>query len=98
MKHFFSLADVRAEIDEIDLALVALLKRRMNAIVAAPNFKAGAHEARIDSRVLEVECNVRAAALEVGFDENRAAKIWQFMMDECIAFEEDVMKNREKTA
>lgn len=93
MTTFSSLSDVRAEIDEVDAQLVALLKRRFAAIAAAPQFKAGPHEARIDSRVDEVEANVRRVAEEVGFDPDRAGRIWQFMMDECIEFEGEILSS-----
>jgi tRNA-Thr(GGU) m(6)t(6)A37 methyltransferase TsaA len=82
-----TLDEVRAEIDAVDDALVALLRRRLSAIRRAAEIKAGPGDALVEWRVEQVAERVRAAAQAVGFDADAAERIWRSMMEECIAFE-----------
>lgn len=82
------MAGVRAEIDALDRELVDLLGRRLALIRRASELKATPADARVPWRIEDVAMKVRARAIEAGFDEDTAERIWRFMMEECIAFEE----------
>jgi isochorismate pyruvate lyase len=64
-----TMAELRAEIDRIDAALVGLLTERMGYIDRAAELKPGiGMPARVDARVEEVVARVRAASAGQGFD------------------------------
>lgn len=89
-----SMDEVRAGIDAVDRQLVALLAERMHYIVEATRHKQGPEEALVLWRVEDVATKVRVRASEVGFDPDRAEALWRLIMAECIAFEEEFMKQR----
>ncbi len=94
VKQFSSLAEIRAEIDALDMQLVALLAQRLAAVAQVPAFKSGAHEARVEGRVQQVIDNVRTQAHNAGFDADAAERIWRNMIEECIAFEHNIMSKK----
>jgi isochorismate pyruvate lyase len=61
-----SLAEVRANIDRIDRAVIALLSERLGYTRAAARFKANPQEVAAPARVEEVIAKVRALAAEHG--------------------------------
>jgi len=84
-----SMADVRAGIDRIDAALVALLAERAGYIDRAAEVKAALGlPARIGWRVEEVVANVRARAVAGGLDPDLAEALWRRLIDWSIAREE----------
>jgi len=84
--------DIRAEIDRLDGALIALLVERAGYIDRAAVVKAGAGlPARIDARVEQVVANVRAAALAQGLSTDLAETLWRQLIDWSIAREETVL-------
>ena len=86
------MTDLRAEIDRIDRALVALLAERARYIDRAIQIKPQAGlPARIDSRVSEVLAQVRAHATEQGLDPNLAQGLWTQIIEWSIAREETVL-------
>jgi isochorismate pyruvate lyase len=91
-----TMQDVRAEIDAVDDALVALLARRLAAIRRASDLKSHPDEALVAWRVEQVAERVRDRAQAVGFDADAAERIWRAMMDECIAFERVRLSARTK--
>jgi len=91
-KDIDTMADLRAQIDQIDLELIRILSIRQSHIDRAAEIKPAAGlPARIDDRVNEVVNNVRAIATREGFDAQTAADMWRLMVDNMIAREEQAM-------
>ena len=84
------MADLRAEIDRLDAALVALFAERTGYIDRAAEIKTQAHlPARIEARVEEVVANVRRHAVAHGLPPDKIEKLWRKLIDWSIAREEN---------
>jgi isochorismate pyruvate lyase len=84
-----TMADIRAEIDRLDAALVALFAERAGYIDRAAEIKAEVDlPARIDARVEEVVANVRRHAVTHGLPPDLVEKLWRRLIDWSIAREE----------
>jgi len=84
-----TMAEVRAGIDRIDAALVALLAERAGFIDRAAEIKAAENlPARIEWRVEEVVSRVRAEAMAQGLDPDLAEALWRRLIDWSISREE----------
>ncbi len=84
------MADIRAEIDRIDEALVRLFAERATYIDRAAEVKAEVDlPARIGSRVEEVVQNVRRHAEAQGLPPDLVEKLWRRLIDWSIAREEN---------
>lgn len=82
------MAAVRADIDRIDRALVALLAERAGCIDRAVEVKIKAGlPARIDTRIEEVLAKVIAAAEAEGLDPALVEDLWKQLIDWSIARE-----------
>ena len=88
MVEFSSLADVRAEIDRLDRALMPLVAARGRAVLAAARFKADIAEVPAPDRVEEVIRNVRRLAEEGGAIPSVVEATWRAMIAAFIAAEE----------
>lgn len=87
-----TMAEVRAEIDRLDSALVRLLAERAGYIDRASELKpALGLPARIDDRVEDVVAKVRAQAMAEGLDPTLAEALWRRLIDWSIAREERTM-------
>ena len=87
-----SMADIRAEIDRIDAALLGLFAERACYIDRAAAIKAEIGlPARITNRVEEVVQNVRDHAAAKGIDPDLAEKLWRKLIEWSIAREEDAL-------
>lgn len=87
-----TMAEIRAEIDRLDRALVGLLAERAGYIDRAAAVKTGINlPARIDERVEEVVANVRAHARTEGLPPDLVEKLWRRLIDWSIAREEVVL-------
>jgi isochorismate pyruvate lyase len=87
-----TMEQVRAEIDRVDAALVALLAERTAYIDRASDLKpALGLPARIEDRVEEVVAKVRVRAEAEGFDPALAEALWRRLIDWSIAREESVI-------
>jgi isochorismate pyruvate lyase len=87
-----TMEEVRAEIDRVDAALVALLAERTAYIDRASDLKpALGLPARIEDRVEEVVVKVRVRAEAEGFDPALAEALWRRLIDWSIAREESVI-------
>jgi isochorismate pyruvate lyase len=83
------MADIRAEIDRIDAALVKLFAERASYIDRAAEVKAKVDlPARIGDRVEEVVQNVRGHAETHGLPPDLVEKLWRRLIDWSIAREE----------
>lgn len=88
---------LRAEIDQLDAQLVALLARRRDLIDRAARIKAGnGLPARIDARVEEVVANVRHLAADAGLDTDLIETIWRQLIEAAIAQEERHLNRKER--
>lgn len=91
--------ELRAAIDALDGALVALLVQRARYIDRAAVLKpAEGLPARIEARVDEVLANVRSCAGAGGLDPDLAERVWRELIEWSIRREEDVMGTTENRA
>ena len=87
-----TMAELRAEIDRIDTALVALLAERVSYIDRAVDLKSDLGlPARIEDRVEDVVARVRATAAGRGVDPDLVEDLWRRLIDWSIAREEVVL-------
>ncbi len=87
-----TMADIRAEIDRLDIELVALFAQRVGYIDRAAQIKAVVDlPARIDSRVEEVVTNVRRHAAAHGLPPDKLEKLWRKLIDWSIEREEHTL-------
>jgi isochorismate pyruvate lyase len=82
-----AMADVRAEIDRLDRALVRLLAERQGYIERAAEIKARRDEIRDEARIGDVLVKVAAAAQAAGLDGAIAEAVWRTLMEHSIALE-----------
>jgi isochorismate pyruvate lyase len=84
-----TMAEIRAEIDRLDEALVRLFAERASFIDRAAEIKAEVDlPARIEARVEEVVSNVRRHAETFGLPPELVEKLWRRLIDWSIAREE----------
>lgn len=82
------MADLRCQIDRLDVDLVRLLAQRAGYIDRAVQLKmANNLPARIPERVEQVIGNARAAAQAEGLDPDLADDLWRVLVDWSIARE-----------
>ncbi|MEX5729648.1 isochorismate pyruvate lyase [Rhodovulum iodosum] len=94
-----SMAELRAEIDRLDRALVAMLAERAGYIDRAAALKPGEGlPARIGNRIDEVIGNVRGSAVKAGLDPALAETLWRELIEWAIAREEAAMGAKENRA
>ena len=82
-----TMADVRAGVDDVDRALVALLARRFGYMDAAARIKDNRDAVRDEARKFQVIENVRAEAKAIGLPENVLAQLWDGLVEGSIAYE-----------
>ena len=82
-----SMADVRAGVDEVDRALVALIARRQGYMDAAARIKPSRDVVRDEARIQDVLAKVKASAEAAGLSWAIAEPVWRAMMEACIAYE-----------
>jgi isochorismate pyruvate lyase len=81
------MSEVRAGVDEIDRALVALLARRQGYMDAAARIKSSRDLVRDEARIGDVLAKVRAEAAAQGLAWAIAEPVWRTLMEACIAYE-----------
>lgn len=79
--------DVRAGVDEVDRALVALIARRQGYMDAAARIKPSREIVRDEARIGDVLAKVKAEAEAQGLAWSIAEPVWRTMMENCIAYE-----------
>ncbi len=82
-----SMAEVRAGVDAIDRALVALLVTRFGYMDAAARIKLDRGAVRDEARKAQVIANARAAAVAGGIPADEIAAIWDRLVEASIAYE-----------
>ena len=87
-----TMAEVRAQIDRLDVELVALFAERTSYIDRASQIKSVLGlPARIDTRVEEVVANVRRNAVGHGLPPDKIEKLWRRLIEWSIEREETVL-------
>lgn len=84
------MAEVRAGVDALDRALVALIAERARYMVAAARIKPGREAVRDEWRINDVLSKVRAEAEAKGLPVEIAEPVWRELIERSIAYEFDV--------
>ena len=82
-----TMAEVRAGVDAVDRALVALLARRFGYMDAAARIKPERGQVRDEARKAQVIANARAGARAAGIPEAAVADLWERLVEASIAYE-----------
>ncbi|MEQ7872487.1 chorismate mutase [Sphingomonas sp. ASV193] len=82
-----TMTDVRAGVDAVDRALVALLARRFGYMDAAARIKPSRETVRDQARKDDVHAKVRAEAERLGLPADRLRAVWEELMEQSIAYE-----------
>jgi isochorismate pyruvate lyase len=83
-----NMAQVRAEIDRIDTALVDLIAERFGYVDRAWQLKSNPNEATVPWRIQEVIDKVESRARERGLPPELAEALWRQMIGWFIQYEE----------
>jgi isochorismate pyruvate lyase len=86
-EHCQTMEQVRAGVDDVDRALVALLQRRFGYMDAAARIKQTRDAVRDEARKQQVIANVRAEAKALGLPEQLLAQLWDGLVEGSIAYE-----------
>lgn len=82
-----NMTEVRAGVDAVDRALVALLVRRFGYMDAAARIKTDRAAVRDEARKAEVLANVQKAAQAAGLPEEPLVQLWDQLVESSIAYE-----------
>lgn len=82
-----SMAEVRAGVDALDRALIALLAERMGYMAAAARIKPDRASVRDEARKAQVIANARREAERLGLDPALVDDLWERLVEASIAFE-----------
>ena len=82
-----NMAEVRAGVDAVDVALIDLLARRFGYMDAAARIKTDRDSVRDEVRKAEVIDNVKSAAASAGVPVEAAAALWEQLVEASIAYE-----------
>ena len=89
-----TMLEVRAGVDAIDRALVALLARRFGYMDAAARIKPERGQVRDEARKAQVIENARAHARAAGIPEAPIADLWDRLVEASIAYELEAFDRR----
>lgn len=76
-----SLPEVRAGIDEVDVAIVELLARRLTYAVRASELKTDRAQVRNEARIAQIIANAVARGAETGVPSEIVEPIWRTLLD-----------------
>ena len=82
-----NMADLRAQIDRLDRALVTLLAERQTYIERAAQIKTSRAVVHDQARIEDVVAKVLVAAKAAGLSPAIAEPVWRTLIDRCIAHE-----------
>lgn len=85
-----AMEQVRAGVDALDRALVAILAERVRYMDAAARIKPDRDAIRDEARIEDVVAKVLAAAARQGLPDVVAEPVWRLLIDRCIAHEFEV--------
>ena len=86
-KHCLSMAEVRAEIDALDRAIVALLADRLHYIDEAARIKQSRDQVRDEARVADVLRKVEAEARRLGANAGVLVATYRTLIESSIRHE-----------
>jgi len=89
-----SMTEVRAGVDAVDRALIALLKRRFGYMDAAARIKPERGQVRDEARKAQVIANARTHARAADIPEAPIADLWDRLVEASIAYELDAFDRR----
>jgi isochorismate pyruvate lyase len=89
-----TMTEVRAGVDAVDRALVALLARRFGYMDAAARIKPERSQVRDEARKAAVIANARANARAAGIPEEPIGALWDQLVEASIAYEFEVYDRR----
>ena len=89
-----TMAEVRAGVDAVDRALVALLARRFGYMDAAARIKPERGQVRDEARKAQVIANARAHARAAGIPEAPIADLWDRLVEASIGYELEAFDRR----
>ena len=81
------MSQVRAGVDVVDRAIVALLARRFDYMDAAARIKPSRGAVRDEARKAEVKARVNAAATAAGVDPSLVERLYEDLIETSIAHE-----------
>jgi len=81
------MTEVRAGVDDTDRKIVALLARRFGYMDAAARIKPERSAVRDEARKGEVIAKVKATGREHGLDPDLLARLYDQLIEACIAYE-----------
>ena len=87
---------VRAELDRVDTALVALFAERHQYVTRMAELKNDPHEAYVPERINAIIERVRARAVALDLDDDQAELIWRTLIDWNVNYEKGVIAARKK--
>lgn len=87
--HCQTMVDVRAGVDNVDRALVALLQTRFGYMDAAARIKPTRDAVRDEARKAQVIANIRAEAAARGLPDELLMQLWEDLVEGSIAYELD---------
>jgi isochorismate pyruvate lyase len=82
-----TMVDVRAGVDAVDKALIALLARRFGYMDAAARIKGSRGAVRDEERKAQVIANVRAQAAALDLPVTLLTQLWDDLVEGSIAYE-----------
>ncbi len=88
-KDCVSMAEVRAGVDALDRALVALLAERQRYMEAAARIKTSRDKVRDPARIEDVVEKVKVEAARVNLSPAIAEPVWRTLIEQSIAHEMD---------
>lgn len=89
-----NMLEVRAGVDHIDRALIALLARRFAYMDAAARIKPARSAVRDEARKAQVIANACTEARAAGVPEALIATLWEQLVEASIAYELDAFDRR----
>jgi isochorismate pyruvate lyase len=88
--------DVRAEIDRIDQALLALFAERHQYVTRMAQIKTDPHEAYDPARIQSIIERVRARSEALDLDEDQAELIWRTLINWNVNYEKGIIVARRR--
>lgn len=82
-----TMTDVRLGVDDVDVQIVALLRRRFAYMDAAARIKTDRGTVRDEARKAEVKAKVDAAASRLGVDRALCDRLYEDLIETSIAHE-----------
>lgn len=89
-----TMLEVRAGVDAVDRALIALLARRFGYMAAAARIKPERGAVRDEGRKAQVIANARAHARAAGIPDEPIGDLWDQLVEASIAYELEAFDRR----